>query len=91
MASVVTPERYASGMAFDEYVTYIGTPANLAREGSGGAPRRDFSAFFREAFEKSRLTPYRGAVDGAQGAGGATGRAGEDAGPLRGLVVRLPP
>ena len=56
MASVVTPERYASGMTFDKYVEYIGTPENLAREGSGGAPRRDFSAFFREAFEKSRLS-----------------------------------
>jgi hypothetical protein len=56
MASVVTPERYASGMTFDEYVAYIGTPENLARAGSGGAPRRDFSAFFRDAFEKSRLT-----------------------------------
>ncbi|HEY7466629.1 MAG TPA: thioredoxin family protein [Dehalococcoidia bacterium] len=56
MASVVTPERYASGMTFDEYVAYIGTAENLAREGSGGAPRRDFSAFFRDAFEKSRLT-----------------------------------
>jgi thiol-disulfide isomerase/thioredoxin len=62
MASVVTPERYASGMTFDEYVTYIGTPENLAREGSGGAPRRDFSAFFREAFEKSRLTEAQSAA-----------------------------
>jgi hypothetical protein len=56
MASVVTPERYASGMTFDEYVAYIGTPENLAREGSGGSTRRDFSAFFREAFEKTHLT-----------------------------------
>jgi thiol-disulfide isomerase/thioredoxin len=62
MASVVTPERYASGMTFDEYVTYIGTAENLAREGSGGAPRRDFSAFFREAFEKSRLTEAQSAA-----------------------------
>jgi hypothetical protein len=56
MASVVTPERYASGMTFDEYVAYIGTPENLAREGSGGTVRRDFSGFFRDAFEKSHLT-----------------------------------
>ncbi|HWC30434.1 MAG TPA: thioredoxin family protein [Dehalococcoidia bacterium] len=64
MASVVTPERYASGMTFDEYVAYIGTPENLAREGStlqadpslGRLPRRDYSAYFREAFEKSKLT-----------------------------------
>jgi thiol-disulfide isomerase/thioredoxin len=56
MASAVTAERFASGMTFDEYVAYIGTPENLAREGSGGAARRDFSAFFREAFEKTRLS-----------------------------------
>jgi hypothetical protein len=56
MASVVTQQRYASGVTFDEYVQYIGTPENLKREGSGGVARRDYSTFFREAFEKSRLT-----------------------------------
>lgn len=55
MTNVVTPERYASGMTFDEYVQYIGTPENLARDSAGG-PRLDYSAFFREAFEKLRLT-----------------------------------
>jgi broad specificity phosphatase PhoE len=62
MASVVTTERYASGMTFDEYVAYIGTPENLAREGSGGAARRDFSGFFREAFEKAHLTAAQSAA-----------------------------
>jgi len=33
---VVTPERFASGMTFDQYVAYVGTPENLKREGSGG-------------------------------------------------------
>src|SRR5438093_471734 len=56
MATVVTPERFASGMTFDEYVRFCGTPENLARQGSGGAARRDFSAYFSEAFEKARLT-----------------------------------
>jgi hypothetical protein len=56
MASAVTPERYASGMTYDEYVTYIGTPENLARESSTGAPRQNYSAFLREAFERSRLS-----------------------------------
>jgi hypothetical protein len=55
MASVVTPERYASGMTFDEYVTSIGTPENLKREATGGGARVDYSAFFREAFASSRL------------------------------------
>jgi hypothetical protein len=55
MPQVISPERYAQGMTFDEYVSYIGTAENLAREGSGG-PRIDRSAFFREAFAHSRLT-----------------------------------
>ena len=33
--SVVTPERFASGMTFEEYLVYIGSPENLAREGFG--------------------------------------------------------
>lgn len=56
MTSAVTPERYASGMTFDQYVAYIGTPENLKRGATGGLPRVDQSAFFRDAFEKSRLT-----------------------------------
>jgi hypothetical protein len=42
-------------MTFDEYVAYIGTPENLAREAANG-PKINYSAFFREAFEKTRLT-----------------------------------
>jgi hypothetical protein len=55
---VVTPERYAQGMSFEEYVAYIGSAQNLAREASGTipGPRRDYSAVFRSAFEASRLT-----------------------------------
>jgi hypothetical protein len=53
---VVTPERFAQGMTFDQYVTYIGSPENLAREGSGGGRRVDQSGFFREAFANRRLT-----------------------------------
>lgn len=60
MASpTITPERFAQGMTFDEYVAYIGTPENLQREGSGGAPRRDFSHFFAEAFHNTRLNEYQ--------------------------------
>lgn len=43
-------------MTFDEYVEYVGTPENLRREGTGGAPRVDRSGFLREAFERARLT-----------------------------------
>lgn len=64
MPSVVTPERFASGMTFDQYVAFIGSPENLARENSGGLPppRRDYSAYFREAFERRQLNPAQTAA-----------------------------
>lgn len=34
--SAVTGERFARGMTFEEYVTYAGSPDNLAREAWGG-------------------------------------------------------
>jgi hypothetical protein len=46
-------------MTFAEYVKFVGTPENLAREGStlaGAAPRRDWSAFLQERYAKTRLT-----------------------------------
>ena len=55
MPNVITAERFAQGMTFDEYVAYIGSPENLRRDANSG-PRRDYSAFFREAFEQARLT-----------------------------------
>src|SRR5439155_26433659 len=54
--SVVTPERFARGMSFDQYVAYVGTPENLKREGSQGAARRDWSGYIRKAYEYERLT-----------------------------------
>jgi hypothetical protein len=42
-------------MTFDEYVEYIGTPANLMRALDTGA-RVDFSGFLRESLEQRRLT-----------------------------------
>ncbi len=48
-------------MTFDEYLTYIATPENLQREGSGG-PRVDRSDFFRQAFADSRLTADQAAA-----------------------------
>ena len=45
--SVVTPERFASGLTFAQYLAYIGSPENLKREGSGGAVRHDLSAQVR--------------------------------------------
>jgi hypothetical protein len=58
----MTPERFAQGMTFDEYVTFTGSPANLSREGfdirrfSLVRPRVDWSGFLRERHAKARLT-----------------------------------
>ena len=54
--SVVTPERFASGMTFEQYVKFIGTPENLAREGSMGVPRRDWTDYFRKRYDGARLS-----------------------------------
>jgi Thioredoxin len=53
---MVSPERFAQGMTFDQYVKFVGTPENLRREGSFNMPRRDYSEFLRRAFETTRLT-----------------------------------
>jgi hypothetical protein len=60
--SVVTPERFASGMRFEQYLTYVASPENLEREGSGGAPRRDWSAPMRAWFESMRLSEAQAAA-----------------------------
>ena len=66
--TVVTPERFARGMTFEQYVTYTGSPENLAREafgsyypdgGSMGIARRDNSAVFRERYARTRLADYQ--------------------------------
>ena len=57
----MTPERFAQGMTFDEYVKFTGSPENLGREGfdirrfSAVRPRVDWSGFFRERHAKARL------------------------------------
>ena len=46
--TVVTPERYASGMSFQEYLANVASPENLRREGSAsGETRRDWSGWMR--------------------------------------------
>jgi hypothetical protein len=56
---VVTPERFAQGMAFAEYLDFIGTPANLAREAGWwrGPERMDWSALLREWHGRLHLRP----------------------------------
>jgi len=67
----VTAERFAKGMTFDEYVTYTGSPENLAREAWGGyypdagsipTARKDNSAVFRERYARARLTDAQAAA-----------------------------
>jgi Thioredoxin len=84
----VTAERFAQGRTFEEYVEYVGTPENLAREafgsyypdaGSKAAPRRDNSGVFRERHAKARLTDYQRAA--------ITWLAAQPGGPAQMLVI----
>ena len=58
----MTPERFARGMTFDDYVKFTGSPENLAREGfdirrfSLVRPRVDWSGYLRERFARARLS-----------------------------------
>ena len=54
---VVTPERFATGMTFDRYMDYIGTPENLAREAGWwrGPERVDWSGPLRTWYETLQL------------------------------------
>ncbi len=58
MKSVVTPARLAKGMTFREYVKYVGTPENLARESGWwlGPERRDFSSLLQAWYDRARLS-----------------------------------
>lgn len=55
--TVVTPERYASGMTFEQYLAYVASPENLRREGSAdGELRRDWSGWMRSWYDSLRLS-----------------------------------
>ena len=64
----MTPERFAKGMTFDDYVKFAGSPENLAREGfdirrfSLVRPRVDWSGYLRERHAKARLTAEQSAA-----------------------------
>jgi len=87
--SVVTPERFAQGRTFDEYVRYTGSAENLAREAFGGAyfadggsmggPRRDNSAILRERYARTQLNE--------QQAAGIKWLAAQPGGPAKILVI----
>ena len=77
--SVVTPERFGSGRTFEQYLAFIGTPENLEREGTGGAPRRDWTAHVRAWYEASRLSEAQTAA--------ARWLASQPGGPAKILVI----
>lgn len=54
---VVTPERFATGMTSDQYMEFIGTPENLAREAGWwrGPQRVDWTGPLRRWYESLRL------------------------------------
>jgi hypothetical protein len=58
----MTPDRFAKGMTFDEYVTFAGSPENLGREGFDirrfrlVRPRVDWSGFLRDRHAKAQLS-----------------------------------
>ena len=55
---VITPERFAQGMTFEEYVAYTGSPENLARESgwAQGRERADLSGRLRDLYTRFQLT-----------------------------------
>lgn len=81
----MTPERFAKGMTFDDYVKFTGSPENLGREGFDirrfglVRPRVDWSGFLRERFEKARLTGEQTAA--------ITWLAAQPGGPAKILVI----
>jgi hypothetical protein len=64
----MTPERFANGMTFDDYLKFIGSSENLRREGfdvrrfSVANPRVDWSAYLRERYAKARLSDEQSAA-----------------------------
>jgi hypothetical protein len=77
--SVVSPARFAKGMTFEQYVTYVGSPKNLQREGSQGPARVDQSSFLRDRHQKLKLTDAQTAM--------IKWLAGQPGGPAKILVI----
>ena len=62
--SPVTAARFAAGRTFPEYLDYIGTPENLARESGWwlGRERRDLSGRIRAWYARLRLSDAQAAA-----------------------------
>ncbi len=59
MSISITPERFAQGRTFEEYLAYLGTPENLAREATDGAVRVDRSQQWRDLYNTLELESYQ--------------------------------
>ncbi len=55
--SVVTPERFAQGRTWDDYLRYIASPENLAREAPGGGVHQDNAERFRKNMAEYTMKP----------------------------------
>jgi Thioredoxin len=81
----MTPERFAKGMTFADYVKFSGSPENLGREGfdirrfSLARPRVDWSGYLRERHARARLTDDQTAA--------ITRLAAQPGGPAKVLVI----
>jgi thiol-disulfide isomerase/thioredoxin len=81
----MTPERFARGMTFADYVRFTGSPENLGREGfdirrfSLARPRVDWSEYLRERHARARLTDDQTAA--------ITWLAAQPGGPAKVLVI----
>ena len=81
----MTPDRFAQGMTFDDYVKFVGSPENLAREGfdvrrfSMVRPRVDWSGYLRDRHAKAQLSGDQTAA--------ITWLAAQPGGPARILVI----
>ena len=87
---MVSPERFARGMTFDQYVAYTATPENLDR--ARRPPAAPAARLERApAPDLRRHAAVAGPAGGVDVAGGPAGGTGQGAGDLRGVVVGLPP
>jgi hypothetical protein len=86
--SAVTPERFAKGMTFDEYVKWAASAENLAREAWGGyfpdagsmpTARKDNSGVLRDRYTRARLSEQQAAA--------ITWLAAQPNGPAKILVI----
>lgn len=59
MSISITPERFAQGRTFEEYLDYLGTPENLTREATDGSVRIDRSKQWRDLYDALELESYQ--------------------------------